>query len=858
MSLERDRPHLRVPTGAFRTAEAYTSFGGGTRVAAPPPPVGRAVHGATLRASLVAARAEAAARRAASPISIAGGNPGTYLEFEASPGLRLAVERFETTRPRSRADRIEVVAVRSTLARAGAGTGQQEVQQVAVFVPEGRMGHFLSRLEQYTRTTPKRPRERRHEAMFDPVATVRLAALRALWTDEPTTYPVRDTDPIWWEVWLRRTDGHELERLYDLAGQAGMRVGTRRLQFEDRIVTLAYCAARQLAASLDVMGDLAELQRAKETAGFFTSESPAEQGDWGRDLLSRRELPAPHAPSVCILDTGVNRGHPLLEGALDEPDCHSLEPDWRRDDHHGHGTEMAGLALYGDLTRALASRAPAPLAHRLESVKILPPRGVNEPALYGAITAEATARVEATAPTRRRVFSMAVGSADGRDRGQPTSWSAAVDALAAGRSFDVASKGLIYLDDGDEQHQRLFLVSAGNVEPEGLQSAHLERSDVEPVHDPAQAWNALTVGACTNKITIRDPSWTGWLPLATRGDLSPWSTTSVAFAPQWPLKPDVVFEGGNVVRNAAGDVDFPCDDLSLLTTFYRPADKLLVPTWATSPATAQVARLAAQIAAVHPGYWPETLRARLVHSAEWTPAMLAHFDGAGGKRGRAQLLRRYGFGVPSLERALRCAANTVTLVVQDSIRPFSKGKLREMHLHELPWPLEALVDLGEEPVRLRVTLSYFVEPSPGRRGWGRRHGYASHGLRLELKGPTESVDQFRKRLNKKALHEEERRPGKPAESGAWFVGAQARHKGSLHSDLLLDVRAADLAEQGMLAVYPVSGWWKEQPKRDRSSVGARYALVVSIETDDVTTDVWTPVAQRIATRVPTALGIPVG
>jgi hypothetical protein len=47
----------------------------------------------------------------------------------------------------------------------------------------------------------------------------------------------------------------------------------------------------------------------------------------------------------------------------------------------------------------------------------------------------------------------------------------------------------------------------------------------------------------------------------------------------------------------------------------------------------------------------------------------------------------------------------------------------------------------------------------------------------------------------------------------------------------------------------VSGWWKEQPKRDRSELGARYALVVSIETDAEGVDIWTPVAQQVGVPI---------
>ena len=74
-----------------------------------------------------------------------------------------------------------------------------------------------------------------------------------------------------------------------------------------------------------------------------------------------------------------------------------------------------------------------------------------------------------------------------------------------------------------------------------------------------------------------------------------------------------------------------------------------------------------------------------------------------------------------------------------------------MHLHELPWPREALNDLGGGvPVRLRAILSCFIEPSPTRRGWKRRYRYASHELRFDLQQATETNDDFRKRLNKRA------------------------------------------------------------------------------------------------------------
>ena len=838
MPAQRNRRHilvLRAPS-----AEEYTPHPRRVNLPPIPPPADRPAHGRALASALKLAAIDAKDRRREAGIRVHGAKPGLYVEFESRPGIELNLSSLEN-KSRKKSRRIELVAVTETQTTE---EKPRTIQRATVFVPDGQRKHFITRFEKYSLTTPKKKRERRYEDMLDRLATLRLATLRALWTDAAGVYPAED-ETIWWEVWLRRHDDREIERLLEFTHLSGLEVRDRRLEFDDRIVTLVRATPKQLSLSVDVLNDLAEVRKAKETAAVFVDMSAAEQADWVEELLARTSVPPGGQPAVCLFDTGVTRGHPLLEDALDVEDMHTLNPDWGTGDHEGHGTEMAGLALYGDLALPLATSSPVRLRHRLESVKILPPRGNNPPDLYGALTAEAASRVEIQAPARRRCFSMAISATDERDRGQPTAWSAAIDALAAGRAFDANQQRLVYMNGESEQMRRLFVLCAGNVfTPE---PAHLDRSDSEPVHDPAQAWNALTVGAFTEKAVTNDSSWHGWSPVTPAGDLSPWSTTSVSFADPWPIKPDVVFEGGNVVHDGQGEIDFPVPDLSLLSTYFRPIEKSFVLTWATSAAASQVARMAAIVSAEYPVLWPETIRALIVHSADWTRAMKARLQAAGGKTARAKLVRRYGFGVPNLERALRSADDALTLVAQGEIHPFVEGKLREMHLHELPWPKEALESLGENSVRLRVTLSYFVEPNPGRRGWQRRHRYASHGLRFEVRRPTESVEDFRKRINQRALDEDEAKPSSAGDRG-WTLGERARSKGSLHSDIW-EGTAAELAERGAIGVFPVTGWWKEQPKRDRSDKAVQYALIVSIETQAADVDIWTPVAVEVG--VPT-------
>lgn len=196
------------------------------------------------------------------------------------------------------------------------------------------------------------------------------------------------------------------------------------------------------------------------------------------------------------------------------------------------------------------------------------------------------------------------------------------------------------------------------------------------------------------------------------------------------------------------------------------------------------------------------------------------------------LLRRYGYGVPDLRRALRSLSSDVTLILEGELHPFmlddGSVKTRDMVMHELPWPRDALEQLGGADVEMRVTLSYFVEPNPGERGWTKRHRYSSHGLRFDVKRAEESPDRFMRRVNKAARDEEDN--GHGAGGGGddgWVIGPRLRDRGSIHSDIWQG-SAADLANRHGVAVYPVGGWWREKKELERTDRSVRYALIVTL------------------------------
>jgi len=233
------------------------------------------------------------------------------------------------------------------------------------------------------------------------------------------------------------------------------------------------------------------------------------------------------------------------------------------------------------------------------------------------------------------------------------------------------------------------------------------------------------------------------------------------------------WNGGNVLHNGASMFEPSHAALSLRTTGHAN-DQALAAANATSAATAQAARLAALVMATYPEYWPETVRALLVHAVEWTPVMRKKLDVARQRGLQAQqlLLRRYGWGAPTEERVLFSSDQAVTLVVQDQFTPFdgTEFKVPSFRLHDLPWPGEVLQGVGASSVTLRVTLSYFIEPTASRRGWRQRYSYVSHGLRFELQDPLETEVQFVQRVNREATHRGSRR------TTVWRAGVMA-HRG---------------------------------------------------------------------------------
>lgn len=258
---------------------------------------------------------------------------------------------------------------------------------------------------------------------------------------------------------------------------------------------------------------------------------------------------------------------------------------------------------------------------------------------------------------------------------------------------------------------------------------------------------------------------------------------------------------------------------------------------ATSAATALAARLAARIQSANPDISPLSVRALMIHSAAWTNEMMS----LGNKP--ADIMKYCGYGVPDERKAMVSNDKHATFIVENELVPFNEdGTYKEMHFYALPWPREVLEQMHDESVKLRVTLSYYIEPSPSFKSDYAKYRLASAGLCFDVNTPGETREQFIARNNKKQEVQEKSKN----DTNRWKVGIKLRSNSSVQSDWF-ECTARELAACNEIAIFPQNGWWKFR-KIANVHNRIKYSLVVSIETAE--TEIYNAVRIAVGQAVP--------
>ena len=406
--------------------------------------------------------------------------------------------------------------------------------------------------------------------------------------------------------------------------------------------------------------------------------------------FSAIDPPPTDTPAVAVLDSGLTPGHPLLGTAVGDAQGY-LEPHRSANDTdpHWHGTFVAGLALYGDVQRAIQQRQFVPQL-RLFSGKVFEDNDQDQTEFVEKAVEDAVRDLHENYGCK--VFNLSYGD---------------LNKVYDGRHV----RGLAYtLDRLTREMGVLFVVPTGNLQLDRLPQDALEQypNYLFEAHarllDPATALNALTVGGISvfeaTQNAQRHPNTIEDQVLARANQ--PFPLTRCGPSINGAIKPDVVEHAGNLaLMRSGGRLRHAGLGVVSLNGGFANGGAFKEDI-GTSYAAPQVAHKAARLLAVIPDASPNLLRALIGAHASWPEACKVLLGPGDTAAARDQLLQLIGFGRVDDTALYRSLDHTVTLLAEERI-----GNDKH-HFFELPLP-ESFWANGRRLREITVALAYSPE-----------------------------------------------------------------------------------------------------------------------------------------------------
>lgn len=543
----------------------------------------------------------------------------------------------------------------------------------------------------------------------------------------------------------------------------------------------------------------------------------------GVDAAHSLAVPPEGAPTVCVMDSGVQEGHRLIQGAIRSGLSRSFLPESNgvsvSDEvpSGGHGTRVAGAVIWGGTPGEGAPVCWIANARILDSTLSLP-LALHPPLLARRV-------VEHYVSQGIRIFSHSVNTRHSKRRRTMSAWAAEFDELAA--VYDV----LVLQSAGNIPYNSNVSGSPGVKEHLAAGREYPDYFSEKATHiaNPAFGLHCVTVGSIS-KVDLEIGSWRTMAPVDHP------SAFSRAGPGMWAgVKPDVVeYAGDYGVQSNPLDVGAPgylseAYPALVRATSSSPGPAVDSDTVGTSFAAPKVAHVAAQIAqelSVESGV---AYRALLINSARW-PAQVEgrvqkSLSNSMDRRTeetdmiRQRALASLGYGVPDAERATGSTDKRTTLYTEGD----NYIRAREAHAYQVKLPVELRAIASEAQVLLEVTLAFTARPRRTRRKLG---GYLSTWADWETSKKEESIDSFLARVLRN-------HPTSPnaGELFEWTIGKQdnsgltadiRRNTGTAQKDWAL-IRGDELPEDFCIAVLGHPGW------DQRPDAKAKYCLCVTLE-----------------------------
>ncbi len=420
------------------------------------------------------------------------------------------------------------------------------------------------------------------------------------------------------------------------------------------------------------------------------------------DRVTARDFPSPprppeDGPRLCIVDSGITSNHPLLANNVGHEEA-VLTQTSSPADSHGHGTMVAGLAVFGDVRSSYESgQFASPIT--LYSARVLNDDNQfdDEKLIINQMREAILTFLQP--PYDCRVFNLSLGSgmpAFDSARPRQTLWAEELDVLV--RELKV----VLVVSAGN--HREAQAHNASDAEAVLQSYPDFLFGAVTGLNDPATAAIAVTVGALAQHDTpavVRGSSAGDIMrPVAAVDEPSPF--TRIGPGINGAIKPELVHYGGNLAFQGFGGMRRISIEkgTAVMSLSHQPTQQLFSYDCGTSFAAPRVARLAALIehgltADLGERPSPNLVRAVLASTADIPKASIGRLNSHDNIHASRKVC---GYGFPSESDALKSHDRRVTMVYQGSI------SLDHFNVFAVPIPDEFRQARGER--KIIVTLAY--------------------------------------------------------------------------------------------------------------------------------------------------------
>ncbi len=466
----------------------------------------------------------------------------------------------------------------------------------------------------------------------------------------------------------------------------------------DKLITNNFCLLRiygnkTLFDEIAVFKEIASIDRPpKPYVTVSTLNIPKEE-------LKIGGSPTDSAIGILIMDSGIVSNHPLLEKAVGNEKAivtrksTKIEEDKPVDDV-GHGTGVAGIALYGDVKECINRKnfnpevwiysAKVMFAEKQSDGNI---EAVYDPEELLEHQFEKAVRWIAENYPNCKVINISFGNLDNRT-------------FSGRKQFNLSS----LVDELAKEFKIIFVISTGNYcdfdlnkYPTYFQDG---TNDNVKIIEPASSALALTVGSIAPPYgpDIKSQSDILSSPAKT---FYPSPFTRVGPGYKGMIKPELVEIGGNVITGRHQPTNNIGGKIISLNKDFIQEGRLFNAGIGTSLSTPKVSNCIARLWNKYPNYSANMIKAIVLSSTSIPaerPGFLQNIKLSDSNEKLASLLNVYGYGIPSLTNATFSQDNRVLLIADD------KMKLDSIHFYQFYLPEEFIDEQGNR--QLVITLVF--------------------------------------------------------------------------------------------------------------------------------------------------------